>query len=112
MQFFYKSPAGADSRCDILVNGNTVVATELNDNPGMSITNAAADLAMMVCRTFAIDPNELVWIEHYPVREKIEETFDIVTFTVNEYGKVSGPQWRRLKENEIKDLQEKFKELR
>jgi hypothetical protein len=43
-----------------------VIATELADNPGMSITNAAEYAATAVCRRLGIDPHHLVWIEHYP----------------------------------------------
>jgi hypothetical protein len=43
-----------------------VIATELPDNPGMSITNAAEHAATAVCKHLGIDPQRLAWIEHYP----------------------------------------------
>src|SRR6185503_8773416 len=55
---FFEAPTG-----DVVV-----VATELPDNPGMSITNAAEELAGTVCRDYGIDPERLVWVEHYPER--------------------------------------------
>ena len=62
---------GRPARCGLeiieLPDGRTVViATELSDNPGVSVTNFAEELATLVCNGFSIDPNTLVWIEHYP----------------------------------------------
>jgi len=59
-----------------------VIATELADNPGTSITNAAEILATEVCRRFRIPPERLVWIEHYAYSPEsaIPRTFDLVTF--------------------------------
>ncbi len=42
-----------------------VIATELPDNPGMSITNAVEYAATEACKYLEIDPRHLVWIEHY-----------------------------------------------
>jgi hypothetical protein len=62
-----------------------VIATELEDNPGMSITNAAEYVATQICRSLDIDPHKLVWIEHYgyvsPMRALRPRTYDRVTFT-------------------------------
>jgi hypothetical protein len=60
-----------------------VIATELQDNPGTSITNIAEHLASHVCERFAIDPDKLVWIETYgyPAPGDRERTYDRVTFT-------------------------------
>ncbi len=61
-----------------------VIATELRDNPGMSITNAAEFVATAVCRELQIHPARLVWIEHYgypsPVTPERARTYDRVTF--------------------------------
>src|SRR4051794_20817669 len=69
--FDYAGLHGRPARCGLeiveLPNGRTVViATELSDNPGVSITNFAEKLASLVCKMFDIDPTTLVWIEHYP----------------------------------------------
>lgn len=66
--------------CRIRINGNTVVATELPDNTGMSITNAAEEVALLVCHNYSIPLSELVWIEHYPHRAGLDEGFDRVEF--------------------------------
>ena len=59
-----------------------VIASELADNPGTSVTNAAELLATDVCRRFGIAPDRLVWIEHYEYGRDagIPRTFDLVTF--------------------------------
>ena len=65
-------------------NRVVVVVTELEENKGTSITNAAETLATQVCRARKISPHRLVWIEHYPQRgsalRPLEPTWDILTF--------------------------------
>lgn len=86
-----------------------VIATELSDNPGVSVTNFAEGLATLVCRRFSIDPEKLIWIEHYPAdlcpicagsgkskpgttcracngrgTRREAATYDLVTFTVRQ----------------------------
>lgn len=84
-----------------------VMATELPDNPGMSITNAAEYLATDVWELLGAPEREIVWIEHYPERgpaqRRIPEEFDRVTFTQTERG-FAGPQWRRLSRAEVEAL--------
>jgi hypothetical protein len=62
-----------------------VVATELPENEGASITNAAEELAADVLAGYlperAGEERPFVWIEHYPPRPGgRDETFDLVTF--------------------------------
>ena len=45
-----------------------VIATELEDNPGTSVTNMAEGLATKVCKDLGIAARSLVWVEHYPPR--------------------------------------------
>lgn len=70
-----------------LKDGRTaVIATELKDNPGTSITNAMEILAATVCLDFGIDVYKLVWIEHYgypcPVCPTEPRGFDRVEFAI------------------------------
>jgi hypothetical protein len=88
------------AKCHLLINGNYVIATEVDDNPGTSITNAVESLAMQVCRDFAISPEKLVWIEHYPQSGELPysilpESFDIVSFSI-ENGVLSNAKWRKI----------------
>jgi len=62
----------------------TVIATEREDNPGTSVTNVAEHLASHVCDCFGIEPEKLVWIEHYgyPAHgSDRQRTYDLVTFS-------------------------------
>ena len=80
-----------------------VIATEVKDNPGASVTNAFEQLAYSVCIGFRIGPSELVWIEHYgypvPGDCKLPRTFDLVTFTILPRGHdavFAHPKWRSM----------------
>jgi len=90
-----------------------VMATELPDNNGTSITNMAENLAVLACREFHIDPSRMLWIEHYPDRredaadEAGAESWELVTFleTVQPDGiSLHSPQWRRLRPDELSTL--------
>lgn len=59
---------------------SVVVVTELDDNPGTSVTNAAEHLATVVCDLYTLDPERLRWIEHYPRRKGCKSEFDWVVF--------------------------------
>jgi len=83
-------------RCRLQINGNLVIATELPDNPGQSITNAAEELATQVCQQFEISPLSLMWIEHYIHEDsELEETYDLVLFTWDG-DRFIDPRWHRL----------------
>ena len=61
--FNYKAPNGVLSRCGVQVYDKAVVVlTELNDNPGMSVTNAIEELAYTVCFEYGLDPAEVIWL--------------------------------------------------
>src|SRR5437879_3266976 len=87
-RFRYRGFHGLASYCSLellpLYDDRTVaVATERGDNSGTSITNVVEYLASTVCDRFGIDPDRLVWIEHYAYGTSTisERTFDRVTFT-------------------------------
>ena len=93
----------SSARCRVRVNNNVVVATELLDNPGMSLTNAAASVAMQVCQYYEILLEQLIWIEHYPEETGHEETFDLVYFNF-ESGRLFAPRWKRITKEEVQQL--------
>jgi hypothetical protein len=102
-RFEFRGFHGCRSCCRLeivpLRDGRTlVVATELPDNPGTSVTNAAEILAADACRRFRIDPRRLVWVEHYgyPVPGDPAEPrgFDRVAFRIGPGGEIGGPSWR------------------
>ena len=85
----------------------TVIATDPGDDldVGTSITNAAEDLAMQVCREFNIPPEQLRWIERYVDKPgwhafkygkgQIKERWDAVAFD-REGNHLSNPDWKPL----------------
>jgi len=95
-----------------LRDGRTIViATEVEDNPGTSVTNMAEGLASRVCAEFSIDPRSLVWIEHYgypsAIRAGNPRTFDLVTFArpvAGDDSTVGEPKWRPMSESDWRAL--------
>lgn len=95
-----------------LRDGRTaVIATEVADNPGTSVTNAFELLATDVCARFTIDPRRLVWIEHYgyPVAACPTEArgFDMVRFTIAPTPDgtcFSNMQWRLMRDTDWRAL--------
>lgn len=88
-RFEYRGFHGCRSWCRLEVlplrDGRVaVIATEVEDNPGTSVTNVAEHLASFVCDTFKIDPDKLVWVEHYAygsaANPRRAEEYDLVTF--------------------------------
>jgi hypothetical protein len=115
----YEAPTPHGGRCRIRIYEDTtelpvIVCTELPDNPGMSITNAAEVIAAEVLANHpdVFDPFALgsirgvsydkpfVWIEHYEdgARGTPEDraTFDLVEFSHYEVRDVlRAGQWRK-----------------
>ena len=104
-------PIQKEEMCRVLVNGTTVIATELKDNPGQSITNAASELVMQVAAFYEIPLDKLILIEHYSSsssyeddpRENDWETFDQVSFTFTN-GRLTEPCWKRISREEAMSL--------
>ena len=111
--YLYRGFHGCPSHCWLRIYtapGQTVVlATEVDDNPGTSITNMAAGLATEVVRAFGLPLDRLVWIEHYPDRmvsagrPRLPAAFDQVTFTHTAQG-LQSPQWCRLSLAQVETL--------
>ena len=95
-----------------LADGRTaVIATEVKDNPGTSITNLCEHLAFWVCLDFGIDPLRLVWIEHYGYPSAFEagnpRPFDLVEFDFEPAGReglFTNPRWRRMNDADWSSL--------
>jgi len=96
---------GIEARCRIRVyrpdEGTVIViATELPDNPGVSITNWAEHLATEIRDTYLKQGEALIWIEHYPGRPSrydpsvtIKEEFDRVLMRWNGTA-YEEPEWK------------------
>lgn len=123
---FYKGPNGAEGECGLKIwivgggNGSQmphryiVMMTELPDNKGISVTNAVEEVALeaLTSHMMKADPDDIIWIEHYPFRGdsrslRIPESFDLVNLKYD--GKKfrlqqGGQPWVRVSEEKLKEL--------
>lgn len=106
----YKRYLGCASRCRIRIYQDpertpVVIATELQDNEGTSITNMAERLASEWSRDEQTgQPTEIIWIEHYPAERLFKETFALVTFGRDERGEFTTPQWQHITRAEVEQM--------
>jgi len=85
-----------------------VIVTELyKENPGTTITDMPAKLAVQICSHFGINPDSLIYIEHNPkIKSKLsfyEEEFFRVYFTKTD-GRLESPEYKEISGNELKGL--------
>ena len=111
-RYRYRGFHDCESHCSLEIlrspsRPTIVIATEMEDNSGMSVTNVCEHLASRVCVDFKIDPSSLVWIEHYgypnPINSKRPRTYDLVTFTILQAGHnvlFAYPRWRPMTQND------------
>lgn len=107
---------GSKAHCRLRIYGgdpdrpSVVIATEAEDNPGTSITNAAESLATRVCQDFRLDPDTVLWVEHYRDRAffggrpQFQERFDLVSFDRSPDGSFRHPGWRPLARASVERL--------
>lgn len=114
----YRGYHGCKSRCHLRIfqtephecKPYIVIATELDNNPGTSITNMAEYLAWEVWKFLERPIQGMAWYEHYRDRAIIgrkpqfTESFDIVTFEKGPDGRFSHPAWRLANKDEIRRL--------
>lgn len=96
------------ARLRVFHGEHVAVLTELDDNPGMSVTNAVEEAAQVVEDLlgvrFAEHPTLMVpvtWslVEHY---ERSEARLSVVTFSGRDAeGRLEGPTWRYLQPGEM-----------
>ena len=108
----FKGFWGCRSRCGLEVirhrSFDLVIATEIADNPGTSVTNVSERLATGVCKDWGIPARSLVWVEHYPKRGREhepyapDESWDLVQFYLDPaQGRFANPVWFRLSEEQM-----------
>ena len=84
-----------------------VMVTEIKDNTGRSVTNAAEDLANAICQQEKISPHKLLWIERY-IHPK-ETTYDVAIFDWDwRQNRFYHPRWRPCTEDEVKLVRSLF----
>jgi len=111
----FTAATGVKASCGLRIvrdgEQTVVVLTELPDNPGMSVTNAAEEIATQVRREFGLDPDQTRWIEHYPKwqhhihRQLHTESsiYDEIIYTWIDY-EATQPEWQRLTYEEVEIL--------
>lgn len=77
-----------------------VIAYELPDNPGRSVTNAAEDIATQFAEAAGVGLDRLVWVESYALARMPGEapSWDRCTFTPGPAGKFieRATSWKRM----------------
>lgn len=78
----FKAENGYPSACKITIHRpiQLVVAEETGE--GQSVTNACEVIATEVVKRYGLDPERMLFIEHYPAeqRPRYGESFDLVRF--------------------------------
>jgi hypothetical protein len=77
-----------------------VIASELADNPGASVTDQAERLATAIRARFVEPGGAMVWIEHEPGQR---ETFERVLFRWDGQG-YEEPVWRSSSRRQVEAL--------
>jgi hypothetical protein len=116
MVMAYRGYHGCPSKCGVRIyeptsDGETYVAiyTELEDNNGTSVTNAAETVATGIWEFLERPNTPITFIEHYKDRAFIggrpqfKEHFDRVTFEPKNGG-FAKPKWRRILKEEVERL--------
>ncbi len=76
-----------------------VIASQLKDNLGRSITDEAITLINLVCYKFGLSPSKTMWIEHYPKGYLKEgDTYDEIWLSMFHV------QSRRIKKQKLETL--------
>lgn len=110
--FDFEGLWGMPSKCGLKIiekdDQKVVIVTELyQNNPGTSVTQAAALLAKQICTRCSILPQQLTYIEHNPgMNSKLsfyDEDFFLVEFDITD-NNFSLPKWHRLTVEQIKDF--------
>lgn len=77
---------GFPSACSIMIDHsrNLVIATEIANNTGTSITNAVDLLGNKICEEFELNKHELIWIERYTKQsnKKIDHDGDCPSYSL------------------------------
>ena len=112
--FPYRGYYDCESRCRLRVwqepgQVPVVLFTELDDNPGTSITNMIEYIAWEAFKLLERPETGMIVIEHYRDRGMVrgkamyKEEFDMVTFTRTANG-YDNPCWRRICKEDVEKI--------
>ena len=110
IQFSFKGLWDLPSLCGLrLIDKGAqkwVIVSELyQNNPGTSIAQVSASLAMQICEAYGISYDELVYVEHNPDMHSKLSFYDEEHFRLRfdmEDGQLCRPSWKKLSVEEIK----------
>ncbi|MFL5802189.1 MAG: hypothetical protein ACJ8CR_10675 [Roseiflexaceae bacterium] len=108
--FAFKSQNGFDGICRIerinLPNEKVVViCEEVDENPGNSVTNSVEYIAIQVCEQYRIDPQNLIWIEHYDTWYDKYDEWKLVMFNKKPpEDNFADPKWKIMTETDWRFL--------
>ncbi len=113
--FEFTAPNGLDAACRLRVYQitpelNVVLASELANNEGPSVTNSFEVIATEACREYDLKPGTCIFVEHYDYRGAPhyvnplgEETFDFVDLTWRA-DRAESPKWRHGTKEQVCNL--------
>lgn len=104
--FAYKSPNHWDGICRIqrfdLDNDKVLfICEDIEDNPGISTTNNIEFVALQLCESFDVEPNDFILIEHYYVSFHNKDEWNMVEFEEKNLHKgFINPSWKTMGQND------------
>ena len=102
----FRPPNGFPSSADIAIYRDIQLAIVSETGEGMSVTNAAEIIATEIVKRYGLDPERMLYIEHYSEAQRPKpygESYDLVTFTWD--GKrARDPDWRHLPPAEFDEI--------
>jgi hypothetical protein len=107
--FEFKGFFGCYSKCGYRLEQTdkwtVLIVSELDDNPGTSITNAVEILFPQICEKLNLDPEKLVWVEHYSETPVYVEIWDVVTMDFEDNKpKLMSPKWERISTDDVRKI--------
>lgn len=107
----FTPPNRVPSSCDITIYRAIQLVVVGETSEGMSrsagaVTNAAEIIATELVRQQNLDPQRMLYIEHYPEAQRPQpygESYDLVTFTWDG-NQARNPEWRHLTVDEFNEI--------
>ena len=121
MLYQYPGRLNCYSKCDLeIIRGRSttlVICSERADNPGTSVTNAAARIATCLCHDDrSIAPKGLLWVEHTPAlgrgRQRKPERWCRVTLTARDGRTFDRPAWEPIPAEDVQALRQRIEASR
>jgi len=103
---FFKYPAKTGVTTYFTKSFTVLIITELPDNTGTSITNGVELIFTQLVAHLNLNPEKIVWIEHYPKTDLQKEAFDLVRFKKwnDEKNTVEQPEWSSLSQDMVEKI--------